>query len=376
MKVRDAIYHELRTQLDEMPVPYPETDSGVEIRILKRLFTPEEAQAALWVSALPQQVKVIHRRARGKMGIDELGATLERMAAKGLLSRSTGKKGPMYGKLPLALGIYEMQVDRLTEELERDVRAYFAERFVREALRADRTPQMRTVPVHESFNAEWPVASHEDMRRYVEANEGPFAAVHCICRQGKDLTGEPCKQTQERRNCLMIGPAARSTVEAGIGREMSREEMLAMLERADREGLVLQPQNTQAPMFICCCCGCCCGLITEARKFERPADVFQAACVAEIDAEKCEICGTCGTRCQMEAISDVEGAPRVIAQRCIGCGLCVTTCPSDAVQLKRVEGRHAPPANARALYTKMYGERFGRAAVAVALAKHVAGGRV
>ncbi len=372
----NPVYRELRKQLDEMPVPYPETQSGVEIRILERLFTPEEAQVALWVSAIPEPVNVIHRRGRGEIGVEELGAALERMAAKGLLSRSTGKKGPMYGKLPLALGMYEMQVDRLTEDLERDVRAYFEERFVREALRAERTPQMRTVPVHESIDAEWPVASHEDMRKYVESSEGPFAAIHCICRQGKDLTGEPCRQTRERRNCLMIGPAARSTVEAGVGRELSREETLAMLERADREGLVLQPQNTQAPMFICCCCGCCCGLLTEARKFERPADAFQAACVAEIDRDRCRACGICGTRCQMAAIVDSESAPAVAAHRCIGCGLCVTACPCDAVRLKRVEGRPAPPANAKALYAKMYGERFGRAAVAVALARHVAGRRV
>lgn len=372
----EGVYQELREQLDRMPVPYPGTESGVEIRILKRLFTPEEARVALWVSAFPEPLDRIHKRARGEMGRQELAGVLERMAAKGVLSRSTGGKGTRYGKLPLVLGMYEMQVDRLTEELERDVRAYFEERFAREAMQADRTPQMRTVPVHESLEAEWPVASHEDMRRYVESSAGPFAAIHCICRQGKDLTGEPCKQTTERRNCLMIGPAARSTVEAGIGREMCREEMLAMLERADREGLVLQPQNTQAPMFICCCCGCCCGLLTAARKFDRPADVFHAAYAAEIDSERCEVCGTCGTRCQMEAIADSDGTPVVKKERCIGCGLCVTACPSGAARLKQVEGRQAPPADVKALYTKMYQERFGRAALAVALARHIAGGRV
>lgn len=372
----NSVYQELRKQLDEMPVPYPETESGVEIRILERLFTPEEARVALWVSAIPQPVRAIHRRARGEMGIEELGAALERMAAKGLLSRSVGKKQPMYGKLPLVLGMYEMQVDRLTEDLERDVRAYFGERFAREAMRADRTPQMRTVPVHESITAEWPIASHQDMRKYVETAQGPFAAIHCICRQGKDLTGEPCKQTAERRNCLMIGEAAQTTLEAGIAQPLSREEMLAMLERADREGLVLQPQNTQTPMFICCCCGCCCGLLTQAKKFDRPADVFHSACVAEIDPERCAVCGTCSTRCQMEAITDPGGAPQVAKERCIGCGLCVTTCPGEAVRMKRVEGRPQPPENAKALYTRMYQERFGRAALAVTLARHLAGGRV
>ncbi len=34
----DDIYRELQRHLDEMPVGYPRTESGVEIRILKHLF--------------------------------------------------------------------------------------------------------------------------------------------------------------------------------------------------------------------------------------------------------------------------------------------------------------------------------------------------
>jgi ferredoxin len=222
----------------------------------------------------------------------------------------------------------------------------------------------------------WPVAPHDDIRKYVETCEGPFAAIHCICRQGKDLAGEPCRQTKERKNCLLIGPPARTTTDAGIARELSREEMLAMLDQADRDGLVLQPQNTQAPMFVCCCCGCCCGLLTSAQKFEQPADAFQAGYVAEIDRARCGHCGACETRCQMDAISHFEGTPRVDEARCIGCGLCVTTCPPETIRLRRLEGARTPPKGVRELYTRMYRERFGRAGLAVALARHVLGGRV
>ena len=40
------IYKELACHLDKMPIGYPTTDSGVELRILKRLFTPEHAEIA------------------------------------------------------------------------------------------------------------------------------------------------------------------------------------------------------------------------------------------------------------------------------------------------------------------------------------------
>ena len=43
----DELYRELQRHLDRMPVAYPATESGVEIRILKQLFTPEEARLAL-----------------------------------------------------------------------------------------------------------------------------------------------------------------------------------------------------------------------------------------------------------------------------------------------------------------------------------------
>ena len=42
-----TVYRKLQKYLDRMPISYPETESGVEIRILKHLFTPEEAEIAL-----------------------------------------------------------------------------------------------------------------------------------------------------------------------------------------------------------------------------------------------------------------------------------------------------------------------------------------
>jgi hypothetical protein len=44
------VYRRLQRHLDELPVGYPATASGVELRILERLFTPEEAEVALALS--------------------------------------------------------------------------------------------------------------------------------------------------------------------------------------------------------------------------------------------------------------------------------------------------------------------------------------
>jgi Pyruvate/2-oxoacid:ferredoxin oxidoreductase delta subunit len=365
----DELYRALQRHLDRMPVAYPSTQSGVEIRILKRLFTPEEARVALCLSAIPEPIETIHRRVRREMSRELLHEALERMAEKSAIQKLPGKKGARYGKAPLVVGMYEGQVNRLTAELEHDVRTYFEEALGKEMF-GPRTPQMRTVPVNRSIPVERAAASYDDIRRHVEAIPGPFAVIPCVCRQGRALTGEPCRQTKEPRNCLMLGVAAEMMTAKGIARTVSKEEMLGFLEQADREGLVLQPQNTVDPLFVCCCCGCCCGVLTNAKRLPDPAEFFQTDFIAVVDQEKCQICGTCEVRCQMDAITAGDGPPQVAEGRCIGCGLCVTTCPSEAMSLTPKERRPPPPKDTRALYTRLFQERYGKVGAGAALAGH------
>lgn len=368
----DELYRALQRHLDRMPVPYPATESGVEIRILKQLFTPDEAGLALRLSAIPETLGTIHRRTRRQMNREQLGKALDHLAEKGLIQKMSGEKGPRYGKSPLVVGMLEEHVDRLTPELERDVRSYYEEAFGREVL-GPRTPQMRTVPVHKSIPVEHAVASYDQIRGCVEAMPGPFAVIPCVCRKGRALTGQPCKQTSAPRNCLTFGGAATMMIEKGIARPVSKEEMLGLLEQADRAGLVLEPQNTLNPLFVCCCCGCCCGVLTTAKKLPKPAEFFQADFVAAVDGDKCQICGMCATRCQMDAIAGDDGPPVVVEDRCIGCGLCVTTCPLEAMSLRKKERRPPPPKDTRALYVKIFKERYGPLRAAAVVAGHLLG---
>jgi NAD-dependent dihydropyrimidine dehydrogenase PreA subunit len=149
-------------------------------------------------------------------------------------------------------------------------------------------------------------------------------------------------------------------VESGNGQAATREEMLDLLDQADRDGLVLQPENTKAPMFVCCCCGCCCGVLRSAKRLPQPADFFSSNFYAVADADACQSCGVCETRCQMEAIASPEGKAVVDRARCIGCALCLTTCPSGALRLEAVERPKEPPDDVKALYLKLFEDRFGR----------------
>jgi len=228
----DDLYRALQRQLDRMPVPYPATESGVEISILRRLFSPEDARLTLFLSMIPKPLAAIHRRAGRTMPKAALAAALDGMAERGLIQRVPTKKGVLYGKAPLVIGFYESQVNRLTPELQRDIERYGDEGF--SAALTSQTPQLRTVPVNQPIPFERVVGRYDDIRAFVRQSPGPFAAMNCICQQGKDLLGHPCRRTHDREHCLTIGAAAALLASRGVARPISKDEMLAFLDRADR----------------------------------------------------------------------------------------------------------------------------------------------
>jgi len=81
-----TIYQKLARHLDNLPGGFPPTESGVEIRILKRLFTPDEAELATHLNLIAEEARVIARRA--KITRQQAAERLELMAKKGLILRS------------------------------------------------------------------------------------------------------------------------------------------------------------------------------------------------------------------------------------------------------------------------------------------------
>jgi electron transport complex protein RnfB len=353
----EDLYRSLQQHLDRMPIGFPATESGVELRILKQLFTPEQAEVALELSTIPEPARAIHKRFRGRRSPEDVDRILRQMSGDGLILTIEVRGEMRYAKLIFVIGFFERQIARLTPQLAADAREYMQGPFGA-VFHSKKTTKMRIVPVDTRIGIERGVATHDDIRAFVNASGGPFATMKCICRHGQDLLGEPCRQTKLRENCLTFGRAAEFMTEHGAARFITREEMLSLIDQADAEGLVLQPENTKSPLFVCCCCGCCCGVLTSAKRFDRPADHFSSNFLAAVDELKCESCGTCESRCPMEAIQN-NGAAKVDRARCIGCALCVTACPSGALHLKAKEEARVPPADAEALFVKILQERYG-----------------
>ncbi|MFC1859800.1 4Fe-4S binding protein [Thermodesulfobacteriota bacterium] len=347
------VYERLREHLDKMATGFPATESKVEIRILKRLFTEDEAEFFL---RLPQRMKSPEEFA--KILDLEMGKTaelMERMAKKGFLFRQRKGEELRYAPVPYIVGIFEFQVKSVDSELARDMDEYF-EKALGRTIQSFKTPVMRTVPINKEMVAHWPIAPYEDVLRIIDGQE-VIGIAPCICRKTTQLAGKGCDKPVE--NCFMFGSHADYYVENGMGRYITKEEAKDIIKRNEEAGLVMQPFNSQDVGGMCSCCGDCCGMLRSLKMQPVPADAVQSNYFAEVDEETCIGCETCIERCQMEAIEMVDETATIYLDRCIGCGLCVTTCPTESLSLvkKPEDQEYYPPKSGVETYVRIAVER-------------------
>jgi electron transport complex protein RnfB len=345
------IFRKLQQHLDKMPVGFPATESGIELKVLKHLFTPEEADLAINLNFMPDPLKKVFRRVkRSDISIEELEKKLDQMYNKGLIHYGKSGDEKFYANAPLVIGMFEFQLKRLSKEFIIDIKQYFEEAFFEKEFNITGIPQLRTIPIEQSIPHEQNIATYDDLRHIIDTCEGAIAVAECICRKGKDLMGDPCKKTDLREICFSFRGGAEMYHDKGMARLVSKEEALEILGKVEEAGLVLQPGNSQRPMCICCCCGCCCEVLTNQKRFDEPAKLFATNFYAKVDPNLCIGCGVCEERCNMDAIELIDEKSKINIARCIGCGVCVPTCPQDAISLKKKKKETVPPINTAATY--------------------------
>jgi hypothetical protein len=119
----EDVYIKLREFLDRFPLGYPKTASGVELKILKRLFTEEEAKTAMYLTPTPDTVARIARR--NKLDARELEEKLYSLSKKGLIFRLKRQGITMYNSAPYMIGLYEYSVKKIDEELAKLFKEYY-----------------------------------------------------------------------------------------------------------------------------------------------------------------------------------------------------------------------------------------------------------
>lgn len=363
MEPSDQAYIRLQRHLDRQPVGYPATRSGVELRILKHFFTAEEARIVTCLTYKLEPVEAIYARA-GRLAAspEELARQLDAIEAKGGIGATIEEGRKYYCNLPLVVGMYESQIDCLTDTFIKDFDQYTSDKAFGIDFISTKLPQMRTIPVARSIVPHHQVSTFDEIASLVAQAEAPFVILPCICRRIKTMQGDTCGVTERQETCLAVGRVAQAALRHGVGREIDRGQALGILDQNQKQGLVLQPSNTQKAEFICSCCGCCCGMLRMQKVLPKPLDYWASNFQAAIDHQLCNGCGTCEKRCQVGAVR-IDGKQQkalLDMNRCLGCGGCVATCPQQAISLVKKSNEVTPPPTMDELYDIIGAHKKGR----------------
>ena len=132
-RAESRTYRRLRRHLNSLPIAFPRTILGAELRILRR---------------------------------------------------TTGED--TFALLPFIVGMFEFQAERLTPEFIKDSTDYMKRGFAFEYLTTVK-PQTRIIPVQRALPQTNKVAAYDEFEQLIRAAEGHIAVARCICRVTADI---------------------------------------------------------------------------------------------------------------------------------------------------------------------------------------------
>jgi electron transport complex protein RnfB len=329
-------YEKLRDYLNQLPLGFPETPSGVELKILKKLFSESEAELALLLTPIPEETHQI--AGRNAIPMEGLEESLESMSKKGLIFRIRRQEKTLYNLAPFMIGLYEYSVEKMDRELAELCRQYYDEAY-QEEMGASNVPGFKVIPITQNIDADLVLFPYEKLKEEVRASR-KIAVAECVCRKETRLMDHGCDYPRE--TCLSFGSAAEYYIENGMGREINSEEAIRILEEADKAGLVHAGANTTHLSNICNCCPCCCasmkGMVQKGHDRQK---YMNAIYEAVVDMTACLSCEECSNRCPVKAIT-VDETAVINRDKCLGCGLCAAVCPTEALSLHLRADRQEP----------------------------------
>jgi len=332
-----SAYQRLGKALDALPNRFPPAQDDSHLRILAKIFTPEEADlAAELLPDLETPAEIAARLGRDPRTVTGL---LREMSKKGQISMGKTSEGRLgFGLMPFVVGIYEAQGEVMDAELAQLFEEYFQTAFAR-ALEIQ--PQVhRVIPVRESIPNTMEIQPYESVTALVDRMQS-WGVIDCICRKQKALIGDPCRHPVDV--CLVFSTQPEAFSDGGYIRPLDRAGAYNTLERAAHAGLVHCVSNNQQDLwYICNCCTCSCGILRGMAELGIANVVARSPFVIQVNGELCAGCGACVDACQFGALR-LNGTAHISEMRCVGCGVCVPVCPSEALSLVQRPEVAAPP---------------------------------
>jgi ferredoxin/DNA-binding transcriptional ArsR family regulator len=329
----DPIYHELSARIQE-------TDEEYIPRILARLADMEQARI---LQALPDKDRPadagrsleVSDKFAGKLGMspETVAAHIKELFEKGVVFPTRG--GPQMARTWMQLHDSTLANPKYDDALGKEFFELWGKSHTKMRIPMGQAtpPQaspMRVVPKWKAVKDIPGVMPCEDMREIVKSQE-LLVLIPCGCK--RSYPQRACGIPEE--SCITVGRTAQYNLDRGIGREITKEEALQILDKFDAYPVVnLVVNQRDVGQLICNCHSCCCGALMEG--------VSPSRFVTVTDAGNCLACGLCADRCQYGALElklDPDaGAERayVDEEKCQGCGDCVLVCPNSARSMKMV----------------------------------------
>ena len=160
---------------------------------------------------------------------------------------------------------------------------------------------MHVIPVEKAISAESKSVPVEHISRWLDMYD-KFGISECSCRKQQAMRGEGSGEIRGDY-CIGVGDMAEYMDDRGIGHYVTKEEVLEILERAERHGYVHQITNIDGEDKIVAICNCApgvCNALRTSQLFNTP-NMSASAYRAHVKKEKCVACGKCVEVCPVGA---------------------------------------------------------------------------
>ena len=161
---------------------------------------------------------------------------------------------------------------------------------------------MRVIPIQAAIDGNAKAVPLEKINYYLD-KYSVFSVADCSCRRTRRLMGEGCGHL-EKDMCVQMGQGAEYFIRTGRARQVTREEVVEILKKAEENGLLHEMPNIDgkgSSSAICNCCSCSCFGLRVATLFGAN-DAVSSNYVSQVDRDKCVACGQCVETCPTNAL--------------------------------------------------------------------------
>ena len=162
---------------------------------------------------------------------------------------------------------------------------------------------MHVIPVEQAIPAECESLDIEHLSHWLKKYEGQIGVGICSCRKQQRIRGEGSGDI-EQYWCIGVGDFADYCRETGMGHDITYDEAMEILHKAEEKGYVHQITNIDGENKIFGLCNCAvgvCNALRTSQLFNTP-NMSRSAYTAEVNPENCVACGKCVEVCPAGAV--------------------------------------------------------------------------